>query len=101
MSGSYLASSRRTGRPEQQQPGQQHHGGHADEHQVVGKVVGRPGPDLVEPEQLVLDDAVIQIKAAPGADVGGRGLGLPLPSEAGTGPVAEASRPGQPCWVYP
>ena len=55
---------RRTGRPEQEQPGQQQHSGHADEHQVVGKVVGRPGPDLVEPEQLVLDGAVVQVEAA-------------------------------------
>ena len=33
-------------------------------------------------------------EAAPGADVGKRGLGLPLPIGAGTGPVAEASCPG-------
>ena len=54
----------RPGRSEQEQPGQQHHGGQADKRQVVGKVVVRPGPDLVEPEQLVLDDAVIQVEAA-------------------------------------
>jgi hypothetical protein len=40
-------------------------------------------------------------EAAPGADRGKRGLGLPLPHEAGTGPVAEVSCPGQPRWVYP
>ena len=40
-------------------------------------------------------------EAAPGADTGRRGLGLPLPNGAGTGPVAEISRPGQPWWVYP
>jgi hypothetical protein len=35
-------------------------------------------------------------EAAPGADVGKRTLGLPLPKGAGTGPVAEANRPGRP-----
>jgi hypothetical protein len=40
-------------------------------------------------------------EAAPDADRGKRGLGLPLPYEAGTGPVAEVSYPGQPRWVYP
>src|SRR4029453_11640827 len=40
-------------------------------------------------------------EAAPGADTGKRGLGLPLPHEAGTGPVAEGNCPGEPRWVYP
>ena len=40
-------------------------------------------------------------EAAPGADRGKRSLGLPLPHEAGTGPVAEVSCPGQPRWMYP
>ena len=40
-------------------------------------------------------------EAAPGADRGKRGLGLATPHEAGTGPGAEVSRPGQPLWVYP
>ena len=40
-------------------------------------------------------------EAAPGADTGRRGLGLPLPDGAGTGPVVEISSPGQPPSVYP
>jgi hypothetical protein len=37
-----------------------------------------------------------RLMAAPGGDVGRRGLGLPLPNGAGTGPVAEVSCPRQP-----
>jgi hypothetical protein len=49
----------------------------------------------------VVGEPVTRDEAAPGADTGKRGLGLPLPNGAGTGPVAEASCPRQPRQVYP
>src|SRR5215211_2215474 len=53
------------------------------------------------PRSLLAIPAAVGDEAAPGADEGKRGLGLPLPNGAGTGPVAEISCPRQPCWVYP
>jgi hypothetical protein len=49
----------------------------------------------------VIGQPVTRDGAAPGADRGKRGLGLPLPNGTGTGPVAEASCPRQPRRVYP
>ena len=66
---------------------------------VVWICAGRCPEDLLRVSRRAY--GVTTDEAAPGTDTGKRDLGLPLPDGAGTGPVAEASFPGQPSSVYP